>query len=90
MNWKLARRLLENARRCRHDENIHNLIEMILDELENRSGICKRLPEDLQIDRLPPADPFVISPPPPPDLPQRSRPVQLPHPYHKGNVEDAI
>lgn len=85
MNWKLARQLLTNARRCRYDENIHNLIEMILDELENRSSICKRLPEDLQIDRLPPADPLVL----PPTLPP-SGPIKLPPARRRsGNAGDA-
>ena len=99
MDWEVAKQLLIKARAVNvmsEDHMVRNnlcdLIDMILDELrtlKDSSSVCKHLSEDLLIDRLPPADPYVISPPSPPDTLYRSRPIRPVHPFRRGNAGDA-
>lgn len=97
MDWKVVEQLLIKARAVNlmsEDHMVRNnlcdLIDMILNELcalKDSSSVRQHLSEDLLIDRLPPADPYVISPPSP-DTPYRSRPIRPLHPFRRGNAGD--
>lgn len=71
------------------------VVKFLLDEISRIKSLpmtlLKRLPEDIHLERLPPADPFVISPPPPPDEPVRDYPPERGYQPRKryGNATEA-